>query len=79
MHLDAPQEEVREILDALVDLGDELVVDPELVPDLPVEMYLWVLASTLGFTRTATGATTPSSPATVLMNSSSATDSTLKQ
>ncbi len=32
---------------------------PNLFSDLPVEMYLWVLASTFGFTRTAAGAITP--------------------
>ena len=36
---------------------------PNLFSLLPVVIFAWVLASTLGFTRTATGAFSPISPA----------------
>ena len=52
---------------------------PNLFRLFPVEMYLWVFASTSGFTRMATGAFLSSRSAIALMRSSSGSLSTLKQ
>ena len=50
---------------------------PNLFSDLPVAIFSCVLASTSGFTRTATGASTPIAAATRDSSSSSGSDSTL--
>ena len=52
---------------------------PNLVADLPVEIFLWVFASTSGLTRMETGAVTPLDRATCDRASSSGSLSTLKQ
>ena len=52
---------------------------PNLFSDLPVEIFLWVLASTSGLMRIEIGARVPLEIATSESASSSGSDSTLKQ
>ena len=52
---------------------------PNLLSLRPVEIYGWVLASTLGLTRSDTRARSPASPATSFKRCNSGIDSTLKQ
>ena len=68
VHLQAAQLDVGQLLGGARRRGRRWrsKSTPNLFSDLPVEMYLWVLASTFGFTRTAAGAIMPSSPATSL-------------
>ena len=52
---------------------------PNLFSALPVEIFLWVLASTSGLMRSEIGAVLPSAAARADSSSSSGSDSTLKQ